>query len=124
MKCFAKLNYFIFLGNFTFNGEVSITVSVTEDTKNITLHSLNLIILEWKVYELPQPNTNQPLSRENEIGVAGTSFDVEKQYFILHFNDLLRSGNRYLIFIRYTGRINDNLQGFYRSSYKVGNDTR
>ena len=44
-----KIMPFIYEGNFTFNGEVSIVVNVTEDTSNITLHFNDMKIHEDSV---------------------------------------------------------------------------
>ncbi|XP_065203828.1 aminopeptidase N-like [Planococcus citri] len=119
-----KIIPFIWEGNFTFNGEVSIVVNITESTKNITLHSLNLNISQAQIFKLPKPIPNEPFGREEEVEIYGTSEDKERQFFILHFDHYLEKDSQYRVFIRYDGIINDNLQGFYRSSYKMGSQTR
>ncbi|XP_065076994.1 aminopeptidase N-like [Ochlerotatus camptorhynchus] len=52
-------------------------------------------------------------------------FVVEsKQFYVLMFKRKLRAGERYVVRINYVGVLNDYLQGFYRSSYVVRNETR
>lgn len=114
----------IFSGNFTFDGEVSIIVNVTERTNNITLHSLNLNISETRLYKEPKETADQPYGSEEEVTLSRTSQNVEKQFYILHPKSTLEEGHQYRVFIRYVGSINDRLQGFYRSSYKEGNEKR
>ncbi len=112
-------------GNFTFDGEVSIIVNIHENTNNITLHSLNLSITDWHVFKLSEPVVDESYSREEEVSVLDTSQDLEKEFFILHFeNNVLEKGSRFKVYIKYIGYINDHLEGFYRSSYKIGQQTR
>lgn len=52
-------------------------------------------------------------------------FVVEsKQFYVLMFKRKLLAGERYVVRIKYDGVLNDYLQGFYRSSYTVRNETR
>lgn len=52
-------------------------------------------------------------------------FVVEsKQFYVLTFRRKLRAGERYVVRIKFEGVLNDYLQGFYRSSYIVRNETR
>lgn len=117
-------NKLFFPGNFTFDGEVSIIVNITERTNNITLHILNLNISETRLYKEPKENADQPYGSEDEVFLSKTSHNHEKQFYILHPKSTLEEGSQYRVFIRYVGSINDRLQGFYRSSYKEGNEKR
>lgn len=99
-------------------------VNVTESTKNITLHSHNLNISHSQVFKLPKPIPNEVYGREEEVEIYGTSEDKERQFYILHFDHKLEKDAQYRVHIQYVGNINDNLQGFYRSSYKMGSQTR
>ncbi|KAK7601689.1 hypothetical protein V9T40_009130 [Parthenolecanium corni] len=119
-----KIIPYIWEGNFTFDGEVSIIVNITERTNNITLHILNLNISETRLYKEPKENADQPYGSEDEVFLSKTSHNHEKQFYILHPKSTLEEGSQYRVFIRYVGSINDRLQGFYRSSYKEGNEKR
>ncbi|XP_012268487.2 aminopeptidase N isoform X2 [Athalia rosae] len=120
-----KLTPFIWPGNFTFNGEVEILVNVTEDTKNITLHSTNLDIDEAatkvKIY-LPDDGTIR--KQTEDIGVEKQTNDTLRQFHVIHTSNLLKAGKRYTVNLKFVGYLNDYLEGFYRSSYTVGNQTR
>jgi hypothetical protein len=97
----------------TFDGEVKITVKVTEDTRSITLHYNDLSIDEIKV-----------------AGVTnGTEFLVDYEYDnVTHFcvlkidsedeNIIFKASDEYTITIKYTGYHRSDMYGFYRSSYK------
>ncbi|XP_075230574.1 aminopeptidase N-like [Lycorma delicatula] len=106
---------FIWEKNFTFNGQISIIVNVTEVTNNITLHVCDLEIL----------NTNVTLHPDGQnIDVSKVSNDSERQFLIIHFDDYLQPGQQYSVGIRYIGILNDMLQGFYRSFYTVNGTKR
>lgn len=105
---------FIFEGNFTFHGLVNILLRVKQATNNITLHINDLSILssDVKVFD----------TAENlEFQVKNLTRDLDKQFFIIHLNDFLVETKQYNVSIRYKGILNDQLQGFYRSSYKDEN---
>lgn len=61
--------------------------------------------------------------REEEVAVVSHSTDLERQFLVLYTDNRLYEG-QYKIHITYIGNLNNVLQGFYRSSYKVGNTTR
>ncbi|XP_043469608.1 aminopeptidase N [Leptopilina heterotoma] len=115
-----RLTPFIWEGNFTFNGEVKIVVNVTEKTKNITLHAVDLKIDEkaTSVGEYPQTSNSKLLKIDRQQN------DTVRQFFIIHTLEYLKPGNQYIVYFKFKGYLNDFLQGFYRSSYKVDNQTR
>ncbi|XKL66949.1 hypothetical protein PGB90_010369 [Kerria lacca] len=120
-----KIIPYIWEGNFTFDGKVSIVIRVLDDTKNITLHALNLNISEWHVRESSELiSDHEKFPDEKEVEILDTSYDREREFFILHLADYLKRSSQYEVHLRYTGFINDDLQGFYRSSYKVADQTR
>ncbi|XP_036344816.1 aminopeptidase N-like [Rhagoletis pomonella] len=127
--------------NFTFEGEVRIQVLVLEDCYNITMHATELNITKNDVTvrrigmsTATSTSTLQPALATNahyipEIG--GAELRIRKQYmleakqfFIIDLYDKLTKGGVYEISIRFSGLIQDYLQGFYRSSYQVGNEKR
>ena len=113
----VKLVPFLIIDNFTFNGDVEIKFLVLEDCNNITLHSFQLKIDEKDVSVSAESN-NEVLT------ITRQYFVEEKQFFIVELKNTLMKGSYYKITIKYVGILNDNLQGFYRSSYMVGNETR
>ncbi|CAL7935732.1 unnamed protein product [Xylocopa violacea] len=117
-----KLIPFIQVGNFTFNGEVKILVNVTEDTRNVTLHAMDMNIDESFTYikeYLPSSNVT-----EKAIGIVEQKNDTERQFYVIRTRDTLKMGKQYVVHLKYVGQLNDYLQGFYRSSYTVASQTR
>lgn len=106
---YLKLTPYIFEGNFTFDGEISIVVTVKNETKQITFHGVDLTYHSIKV-----------LKKENgkEIRILSRTEDVPRQFQILLLEEPLVAGKQYYLNISYTGILNDNLHGFYRSSYE------
>jgi len=118
----VQLIPFIWEKNFTFNGFVEILVNVTQPTDNITLHMNDIKVLSRRVMRLAGGATVAD-DREEEIPVVNHSIDIERQFLVLHPSETLTQG-QYKIYITYIGNLNNVLQGFYRSSYKVNNTTR
>lgn len=116
-----KLIPFLFEGNFTFNGEVRIKVLVTRSSQNITLHAMALKIHEVSVWKLGRTQSKESKSK---IEVAKKYAFEPDQLFVIITAAELEPSNYYEINIKYTGVLNDMLQGFYRSSYVVNNVTR
>lgn len=117
-----KLIPFLFEGNFTFNGEARIVVNVTIACRNITLHATALKITDVTVWKMGTA-TQTDIDR-TEIEVTDKFIRDPDQFFIIVFADELEPNNTYEIYIKYTGILNDMLQGFYRSSYEMNNVTR
>lgn len=117
-----KLMPFLYVGNFTFNGDVRIIVNVTKNCRNVTLHATALKISDVNVLKIG--NETQTNVTKTEIEVS-TQYAIESdQFFVIIFLTELEANNTYEINIKYTGILNDMLQGFYRSSYVVNNVTR
>lgn len=100
------LNYNIFIRpniqDFTFYGKVEIEIDISNDTNTIDIHSKN-ITYETILYD------NIPISN---------SYNPINEMLSLH-NQFIK-GKHTLVFV-YTGIINNNMIGFYRSSY-INND--
>lgn len=105
--------------NFTFDGDVIIKIEVDKSCKNITLHSAMLKIHRnlTSVYKINE-NGNQSLTIRNQFFVDA------KQFLVIETEEELEKGKNYFLKISYAGLIRDNLQGFYKSSYKVNNETK
>lgn len=121
--------------NFTFYGTVDIVVSVLENCNNVTLHAVALRILGATVerYEMGNDDDAPEIPHSSEHGIAAERRYVEidhnitvasKQFFVLMLKQELRKGEQYVVRIRYEGILNDYLQGFYRSSYSMNNETK
>jgi hypothetical protein len=95
--------------NFTFDGEVEITVNATTDASSITLHYDHMDIIG-------NP-TVLSLAGLQELEVVNTTYDKVTSFFKMELNETLLIGQQYLISIKYMGNLNDGEVGFYRSSY-------
>lgn len=151
LKYNISLVPYLYVGNFTFDGEVQINVLVMEDCYNITMHAVDLNISKNDVTVQPlqrksdkqqtqSASSTVPLTREAEANsvVAPLTHHAPppplrirkqylleaKQFFVIEFYDKLLQNTEYVINIKFSGLIQDSMQGFYRSSYQVGNETR
>lgn len=108
-RYYLKITPYIFEGNFTFDGEVSVLLTVVNETDQVVFHGVELSLHEVKMYE-----------KENGKGVVITRRTEEslRHFHILSVSEPLQVGKQYVLNITYTGILNDNLHGFYRSSYE------
>lgn len=88
--------------NFTFAGKVGVTVRCMEVTHNVTLHVNNVTVSGVTLG-----------GRE-----VGWEEDKEKQFLVLRPKEVLSAGRTYRLEVEYEGVLNDQLAGFYRSSYQ------
>lgn len=119
-----KLIPYLFRNNFTFAGEVRILLNVTEKCQNITLHTMDLSIADSdvQVRQVKGDNLQAPTSEPLAIGSIYSL--PKKHFYVIQMNDTLLNGSLYSLEIKYIGILNDIMQGFYRSSYTMGNETR
>lgn len=103
-------------GNFSFSGSVQIRMQCETETKSITLHIKNLTIYESTVKVKHAKDGSQ-------VEIEGFSYDTVRQFFIINLKTALTPGNQYNVSIQYLGLLNDDMAGFYRSSYKDENGT-
>lgn len=97
--------------NFTFEGEVEITVNATTDASSITLHYDHMDIIGCP--------TVLSLAGFQELEVVNTTYDNVTSFFKMELNETLLRGQEYLVSIKYVGNLNDDEVGFYRSSYNT-----
>ena len=98
-------------GDFTFEGESTITVITSKPIKNITLHSRDLTIHEAKTKVLV--NGKDDIFKLHK-------YDGVKDFLILDLTSEIKENTRLEINLSYTGKLNDDFRGFYRSSYVEG----
>lgn len=100
--------YFDGENKFKFDGNVDITISVLENVKNITLHAKDLFItkLSLKGVEI------------KEVDDINYKLDEETNFLIIQRkeNKTIEKGD-YTLTIKYIGILNNEMRGFYRSSY-------
>ncbi len=108
------------LENFTFDGTETITVKVDESVKSITLNALDLKIKSASIKRSQRPGEEAggKLADGNGSEMEGTvSLDSEHEVATIVFPGTLIKGD-YILQLSFTGDLNDNLRGFYRSHYK------
>jgi aminopeptidase 2 len=96
---------------FKYEGTVSIDLDVVEDTKSISLNTFELEIHETKV-----SSGSTVISSSPKI-----SYNDDTQTTKAEFEQTIPAGSKATIFYKFTGTLNDNMAGFYRSSYKDKN---
>jgi len=99
---------FIIPDNFTISGHVEIDLDVSEPSDNITLHIYDITVHERDVTVLKEDG--------GMVDIVGHSYDEERQFYIIHLAEAPASPKLQLS-IFFTGVLNDELAGFYRSSY-------
>ena len=99
-------------GTFTFNGMVSIQISIREPVREITLHALEL--------EIHAPDVEVwGLGHTSSIVAQEARFDEEAQTATFVFAEELPVSDVAYLEIDYKGVLNDKMAGFYRSKYKT-----
>lgn len=54
---------------------------------------------------------------DSEIPIMKHMYDRDRQFYVAHLKMNLEKGKQYKIAMNFIGYLNDNLDGFYRSSY-------
>ncbi|KAK4217715.1 peptidase family M1-domain-containing protein [Rhypophila decipiens] len=92
----------------TFDGTVLIDLDVADDSKSISLHTLELDIHNAKVLSGGQTVSSSPK----------VSYNEDTQTTTLDFDNAISQGSKAQLEIKFTGQLNDKMAGFYRSTYK------
>ena len=100
------LTPFIIKDNYTIKGHVDITVNVVRSTSEVTLHIKDITIYENSVQ----------VANHIDI-VTGHGYDAAREFYIIYLNKELTPGSTIRVSIDFLANLNDNLSGFYRSSY-------
>lgn len=94
--------------NFTFTGEVIITLRALEPTKNITIHHRQLNIGGISLQSKDSPK---------KIPVGDWTYDKTTEFLVVPLPDALEKDQRYFLTVTYSGTLRSDMGGFYRSSY-------
>lgn len=119
-----KILPFITEDNFTFAGEVWVKLDVKSSTNNVTIHIHELDILDYSIKVMGIDET-LGMSKGRQLQVGQVISEARNQFvvFILD-NEQFVSSTKYELYIKYSGRLNNNMRGLYRSSYTTQNVTR
>ncbi|KAM3125651.1 hypothetical protein CJJ07_003693 [Candidozyma auris] len=102
------------LNNDTYNGVVVIDLQVVEETDELHLHYRDLKIGEIKVKV-----------GERSIEAKVASIDEKKEFFVVKFSEqVFPKDEKIQATITYSGIIQTNMAGLYKSSYKENGETK
>ena len=91
---------------------MDITINVVEsNSNNITLHVKDMTVFENTIVVVDVNNGNR------RIDIVGFGYDDPRQFLIVKLAENLTSGQTLRLSIGFLGNLNDDLTGFYRSSY-------
>lgn len=107
------LTPYLEVDNFVFSGEVYIVMTVVNETSQIVLHAYELTIEQIAVY----------VNVIDSVTVSGRSYNSLTQKLTLYFDSVFSAGTSITVYFAYTGILNDEMKGFYRSSYKAADGT-
>lgn len=97
-------------GNFTTSGTMVMTLFVADDTRKIIFHANDLDIDQSSL-------TVKRAIDKATIEVAEQDYDRNSQRYTVTMKDDLVHDVVYELTVKFTGLLNNNMQGFYRSSY-------
>ena len=93
-----------------FEGSVRVTLEVLETTRALVLNAADLVIFDAEL-ELP----------EGRRLPGSVSYNQHEQQATVAFAEEVPAGSGYVLRLDYLGRLNDQLHGFYRSTYRDEN---
>lgn len=96
-------------GDFTFFGEVDIELKIENPTSTIILHNNQLDISLVEVFQ-----------KARKI-VSSYVISPADQIMTIQIKEELLPDSNARVYVKFNGFLNDNMLGFYRSRYKVGN---
>ncbi|KAL1302244.1 hypothetical protein AAFC00_002667 [Neodothiora populina] len=93
---------------FVYEGKVIIDLDVVEDTTSISLNTIDIDIHSTEVHAASKLITSSPT----------VSYNKDTQTTTVSFNETIPAGQKARLVQTFKGTLNDNMAGFYRSSYK------
>jgi len=109
-KYTLSLTPFIIPNNFTIKGYVEVEMEAVEKGDNITLHVADMAIDNDTVIVVKKD--------DGTVGITSYKYDADREFYILMLDRSTVPGHTYTIKIHFIAKLNDNLKGFYRSSFK------
>ncbi|XP_063609324.1 aminopeptidase N-like [Penaeus indicus] len=103
-------------GNFSILGYLKVEVEVLDTTSNVILHMLDIVTKNDTVKVLTSGGVEQ-----RQIGIKSQHYDPVRQFYVAQMEEEMMKGERYTLQMEFLGCLNDQLRGFYRSSYKDSN---
>ena len=110
-KYHLELVPFIVPGNLTIRGKVGIEMLCNLAASNVTLHAVDIDIENSTL-------TLENLDKDQKVQIVRYDYDKAREFLIIHLEQKLSAGSRYLLSLQFTSKLRDDLTGFYVSSYK------
>lgn len=104
-------------GNFTTPGFVEIVVDCIETTSAISMNSADISIDESSIMI-------SDIASQEPIGVMNLMVEDDRQIITIELDSQLMSGRQYKISMNFVAVLNDELRGFYRSTYEENGETK
>lgn len=103
---------------FTFDGVVIINLKTTKSNiSSIVLHANKLDIKKWEINEQGSPT-------KDGGDFVNSTYEVITHKWTIPLREVMKINTEYQLRVEYTGILNDEMKGFYRSSYKEGTVTK
>lgn len=101
-------------GGLEFTGDVSIDIMIKQDTNRVMFHSKRQTITELKVFD----------RFGNEMQILDFSLQTAADSLTIYFMEILSSGTKITVFIKYSANLLTSSTGFYRTSYTENGQTK
>ncbi|XP_050699388.1 aminopeptidase N-like isoform X2 [Eriocheir sinensis] len=105
-------------GNLSILGYVEVEMEVLEATTNITLHIADIITHNDTIRVTTPEDLDGP-----SLKIRKHEYDHDKQFYLAHLEEPLLEGQKYILSMAFEGHLNDQLHGFYRSTYRDADGT-
>ncbi|KAL1453598.1 hypothetical protein WDU94_009928, partial [Cyamophila willieti] len=105
--------------DFKYNGKVIITVTCIKDTPDLVLHMNKNLTINYE-----DVTCNSGNATVNGTKAKSHKYDEKLQMLTFTFDKPFAAKQEYRVELSFEGNLNDDMKGFYRSSYKDTNTTR
>lgn len=102
---------------------MTIVVNVTENTKIIKLNAIQMDINQKFTRIQPYP-INKYDNNEQKIEIINQFEDNAMEFYTMETNKILKTGQQYLIHIKFVNEINEENVGFFRIPYFIDGKIR
>ncbi len=105
------------LANFTFRGNEFITIQSAKPFSKIELHALEITITRACLLR-------GNLDSGSKLETQHISYNQKRETAIIDFGEMLKPGQYPTLYLEFSGSLNNQMHGFYRTSYEVNGEKR
>ncbi|KAK8396295.1 hypothetical protein O3P69_005380 [Scylla paramamosain] len=109
-------------GNYSIAGHVQVEMLVVQATSNITIHLADIVThnetIQVRRYKA---GVDKEGEQGEEVVVSSHEYDQVKEWYVAHLARELQVNDTVILSMSFTGLLNDQLKGFYRSTYTLPN---